>query len=48
MIVKDRNEEKAFIEKLIKAISSIDTSNLSNVDLLENIILTFIHSMKRI
>ena len=40
MIVKDSNKEKAFVKELIKAISLIDTSNLSNVNLLKNIVLT--------
>ena len=48
MIIKNSNEEKAFVEKLIKAISSIDTSNLSNINLLKNIILTLACSMERI
>ena len=48
MIVKDSDEEKTFVEELIKAISLIDTSNLSNVDLLKNIVLTLTCSIKRI
>ena len=48
MIVKDNDEEKTFIEELIKSISSIDTSNLLNVDLLENIVLILACSIERI
>jgi len=48
MNIKDSNEEKAFVKKLIKAISLINTSNLSNADLLENIVLTLACFMKRI
>jgi len=48
MNIKDSNEEKAFVKELIKAISLINTSNLSNADLLENIVLTLACFMKRI
>ena len=48
MIVKDSDEEKTFIEKLIKTISSINTSNLSNVDSLKNVVLTLTCSIERI
>ena len=48
MIVKDSNEEKTFVEELIKTISSIDTSNLLNVNLLKNVIFTLTRSMERI
>jgi len=48
MIVKDSDEEKMFIEELIKSISSINTSDLLNVDLLKNPVLTLTHSIKRI
>ena len=48
IIVKDSDEEKMFIEELIKSISSINISDLLNVDLLKNPVLTLTHSMKRI
>ena len=41
-------KKKTFVEELIKFISSIDTSNLLNIDLLKNIVLTLTCSMKRI
>ena len=48
MIVKDRDKEKTFVNKIIKTISSINANNLLDVELLENIVLTLTHSMKRI
>jgi len=44
MIVKDSEEEKIFVNEVIKAIKDINTSNLSNVVSLENIVCSFIHS----
>jgi len=48
MIVKDRDKEKTFVNEIIKTISSINTNNLLDVELLENVVLTPTHSMKRI
>ena len=48
MIVKDSNEEKVFVNELIKTIREIDTSKLSDVKSLKNIILTFAQSIERI
>jgi len=48
MIVKDRDKEKTFVNEIIKTISSINTNNLLDVELLENVVLTLTHSMKRI
>ena len=48
IIVEDSNEEKTFVEELIKTISLIDTSDLLNVNLLKNIILTLACSIERI
>ena len=41
MIVKNSDEEKMFVKDLVKAIKLIDTSDLSNVESLENIVLLF-------
>ena len=38
LIVKGSEEEKSFINDLIKAIKFIDTNNLTNVESLENVI----------
>jgi len=43
MVVKDSDEEKIFINKLVKSISSIDTNNLLDVESLKNIVLTLAH-----
>jgi len=48
MIVKNSKEEKIFINKVIKAIKDIDTSDLSNVVSLKNIVCSFICSLERI
>jgi len=48
MIVKDSDEEKMLIKELIKSISSINTSDLLNIILLKNAVLTLACSMKRI
>ena len=43
MIVKDSEEEKTFINEVIKAIKYIDTSNLSDIISLKSTICTFAH-----
>ena len=48
IIVKDNNEEKTFINNLIKIIRFIDTSDLSDVELLKNVALTLACSIERI
>ena len=48
MIVKESKEEKIFINKLIKVIRNINTSDLSNVDFLKNVILILTSSIERI
>jgi len=48
MIIKDSDEEKMLIKELIKSISSINTSDLLNIILLKNAVLTLACSMKRI
>ena len=48
IIVKDSNKEKTFVKDLVKAIKSIDTSNLSNVESLENVVLSFAQSIEKI
>ena len=48
MIVKNSDEEKVFINNLIKTIRSIDTSDLLDVESLENVVLTLVCFMERI
>jgi len=48
MIIKNSKEEKIFVNKVIKAIKDIDTSNLFNVISLENIVCSFTCSLERI
>jgi len=48
MIVKGSEEESVFIKKLIKTFKDIDTSNLSNIERLENVILNLANLMERI
>ena len=48
MIVKNSDEEKVFINNLIKTIRSIDTSDLLDVESLENVVLTLVCFIKRI
>ena len=48
MIVKESEEEKTFVNEVIKAIKDINTSNLSNVISLKNVIYAFARSMERI
>ena len=48
MIVKESEEEKTFVNEVIKAIKDINTSNLSNVISLKNVIYAFACSMERI
>ena len=46
-IAKDSTEEKSFIKDTIKNISTINTSNLSDIKSLENIIDSFSIAIKR-
>ena len=48
MIVKNSDEEKTFVNNLVKAIKLINISNLLNVKLLKNIVLSFARSIERI
>jgi len=48
MIVKDSKEKRIFVKKLIEAFKDIDMSNLSDVEQLENVILSLASSMERI
>jgi len=48
MIVKGSEEESVFIKKLIKTFKDIDTSDLSNIERLENVILNLANLMERI
>jgi len=47
-IVKNSKEEKIFINKVIKAIKDINTSDLTNVVSLKNIVYSFAYSLERI
>jgi len=47
MIVKDSDEEKNFIAELIVAIRGIDTNNISDIDLLKNIVQSLTYNMER-
>ena len=46
-IIKNSNKEKSFIKELIRVINSVNTSNLLNINLLENIVLNLAHLMER-
>jgi len=48
MIIKNSKKEKIFVNKVIKAIKDIDTSDLFNVISLENIVCSFTSSLERI
>ena len=48
MIVKGSEEEKSFINNLIKAFKSINMNNLSDVELLKNAINSFANAIERI
>ena len=48
MIVKGSEEESVFIKKLIKTFKDINTSDLSNIERLENVILNLANLMERI
>ena len=48
MIVKGSEEKSVFIKKLIKTFKDIDTSNLSNIEWLKNVILNLASLMERI
>jgi len=47
-IIKDSEEEKIFVNEVIKAIKDINMSNLSNVISLKNVVCSFIYSLERI
>ena len=48
MIVKNSNEEKKFIAELTFAIRDIDTNDISDINLLENIIQSLTYNIERI
>jgi len=48
MIVKGSEEESVFIKELIETFKDIDTSDLSNIERLENVILNLANLMERI
>ena len=47
MIVKNNNEEKSFIEELIRIIKSVNTGNISNIESLEIDVLNLTCLMER-
>jgi len=48
MIIKNSNEEKNFIAKLIIVIRNINTNDISDIDTLKNIIQSLAHDIERI
>jgi len=48
MIVKGSEEKSVFIKELIETFKDIDTSNLSNIEWLKNVILNLANLMERI
>ena len=48
IIIKDSDKEKIFVNELIIAIRSINTTNISSIDSLENTVQTFVHTTERI
>jgi len=46
-IVKDSNKERVFVKKLIEVFKDIDTSDLLDVEQLENIILSLVSLIER-
>jgi len=48
MIVKNSEEESVFVKELIEAFKDIDMSDLSNIEQLENVILSLVNSIERI
>jgi len=48
IIVKNSKEKRIFVKELIEAFKDIDISDLSNIEQLENVVLSFISLIKRI
>ena len=48
MIVKSSKEKGVFVKELIEASKYINTSDLSNVERLENVVLNLANLMKKI
>ena len=48
MIVKSSKEKSVFVKELIEASKYINTSDLSNVERLENVVLNLANLMKKI
>jgi len=48
MIVKNSKEEENFIAELIKAIKELNTDNILNIEVLEQIIQSFTNTIDRI